>query len=55
MYDQKATKGISLLAIFVELGSNTIEIGLEHAHFVVLVFPPHLNMQKPADHGPQQH
>ncbi len=29
---------------------------LEHAPFVVLVyFFPHLNMQKPADYGPQQH
>ncbi len=25
---------------------KTIEIGLEHAPFVVLVFPPHLNIQK---------
>jgi hypothetical protein len=33
-----------------------IEIGLEHAPFVVLVyFFPRLNMQKPADYGPQQH
>ncbi len=28
-----------------------IEIGIEHAPFV---FFPHLNMQKPADCGPQQ-
>ncbi len=33
-----------------------IETSLEHAPFVVLVdFFPHLNIQKPADYGPQQH
>ncbi len=33
-----------------------IEIGLEHAPFVVWVyFFPHLNTKKPADYGPQQH
>ncbi len=31
-----------------------IEIKLEHVCFVVLFFP-HLNLQKPADYGPQQH
>ncbi len=32
-----------------------IEIGLQYASLVVLVdFYPHLNMQKPADYGPQQ-
>jgi hypothetical protein len=35
---------------------DTIEIGLEHTPFVVLVyFFPNLNMQKAADYGPQQH
>ncbi len=33
-----------------------IEIGLQHTCFVALVyFFPHLNMQKLADYGPQQH
>ncbi len=34
---------------------HAIEIGLEHAPLVVFIyFFPHLNMQKPADYGPQQ-
>ncbi len=41
------------------IGTGTvyiIEIGLERTRFVVLVyFFPHLNMQKPADYGPQQY
>jgi hypothetical protein len=33
-----------------------IEIGLERAPLVVFVYVfPHLNMQNPADYGPQQH
>jgi len=35
---------------------HSIEIGLERALFVVFVYCfPQLNMQKPADYGPQQH
>jgi hypothetical protein len=42
--------------VFAFIGLPSIEIGLEHAPFVVLVnFFPHLNMQKPADYGPKQH
>ncbi len=34
------------------LHATVIEVGLEQAFFV---FFPHLNMQKTADYGPQQH
>jgi hypothetical protein len=39
--------------IFLTRQDWNIEIGLERAPFVVLVyFFPHLNMQKPANYGP---
>jgi len=41
---------------FTSFWVSTIEIELEQAPIVVFVyFFPHLNMQKTADYGPQQH
>ncbi len=46
----------ALLIEAVKFLIHPIEIGLEQAPFVVFVyFFPHLNMQKTADYGPQQH
>ncbi len=48
--------GVGVLRLQECTSGTPIEIGLEHTPFVVLVyFFPHLNMQKPADYGPQQH